>query len=68
MLILTATNVTRLSDGISTLSRPDGTSDYDIWIGINQHCIWRGSIKGHLRDQGAASLLRFIADRMESTD
>lgn len=60
MLIVTATNVTG-----EKLARKDGTSDYDVWVGINQHCIWLGPIKGHIRDAGAAVLLRKIADSMD---
>lgn len=65
MLILTAVNVTRSITGDSILARPDGMADYDVWIGINQHCIWRGSIFDFKRDQQAAALLRRIADEME---
>lgn len=61
MLILTASNITP-TDG---MARPDGTADYDCWLGINQHCIWRGQIRGHKRDAGAAALLRLIADEAE---
>lgn len=59
MLIATAHNIT--PDG----AREDGTADYDVWIGINRHCIWRGSVNGHIRATGAAVLLRLIADRMD---
>lgn len=67
MLILTATNVTE-QDGKKVLARADGTADYDVWLGINQHLIWRGSINGHKRDAGAATLLRLIADRVDTTN
>lgn len=61
MLIVTAVNVT----GDGKFTHADGTADYDVWVGINQRCIWRGSITGHKRDAGAQALLRLIADRME---
>lgn len=61
MFICTASNVT------PNLARPDGTADYDVWVGINQHLIWRGSVNGHKRDAGAAALLRLIADRLEAS-
>lgn len=60
MLILTAHNVTPNGN------REDGTADYDVWIGINRTCIWRGSVNGHMRHTGAVALLRKIADEMES--
>lgn len=50
MFILTAHNVT----GDGKFSRPDGTADYDAWVGINHH-----------RSDGGAKLLRLIADRMD---
>lgn len=62
MLILTAHNV---SGGVGT--KPDGTADYDVWVGINQVRIWGGKVTGHLRNAGAAVLLRKIADRMDNT-
>jgi hypothetical protein len=61
MLIVTAHNVT----GDGKLTRADGTADYDVWVGINQRCIWRGSVNGHVRKAGAGALLRLIAARME---
>lgn len=60
MLILTATNKTP-----DAVQRPDGTSDYEVWVGINQHMIWTGPCTGHIRSAGAAQLLRRIADTME---
>ena len=66
MFILTATNVTDLAN--RTLARSDGTADYDVWVGINQHMIWRGSINGHVRSDGGAKLLRLIADAMEKSN
>lgn len=59
MLIATAINLT------PNLQRLNGTADYDVWVGINQHCIWRGNVNNHQRDSGAAALLRRIAERME---
>jgi hypothetical protein len=66
MLIVTATNVTDTENRL--LSRPDGTSDYEVWIGVNHGCIWRGNVCGHVRDRGAAALLRLIADKMEAAE
>lgn len=60
MLICTATNVTP-----GGLARCDGTADYEVWVGINHHRIWAGEIKRHVRDKGAAELLRIIATRMD---
>lgn len=65
MLILTAENVTGPKKK-KVLARPDGTADYEVWVGINQHCIHRGKIAGHVRASGAAQLLRLIADDMEA--
>ncbi len=62
MLIVTAENVT----GDRKLARADGTADYEVWVGINQHLIWRGSLNGHQRSAGAAKLLRLIADKMDA--
>lgn len=56
MLIVTAVDKSNLSD----------ISDYDVWIGINQHCIWRGMVTGHVRANGAQALLRKIADAMDN--
>lgn len=64
MLIVTALNVTG-KDGKPKLARKDGTADYDVWIGVNHHQIWSGNVTGHVRDEGAAKLLRLIADKME---
>jgi hypothetical protein len=70
MLILTATNVTHErarsgKSGKQVLARKDGTADYEVWLGINQQCIWQGSVNRHVRANGAAELLRKIADRMD---
>lgn len=64
MLILTATNVTKVK-GKSTLVRKNGTADYEVWVGINQHCIWKGEVNGHDRGNGASVLLRLIANKLE---
>lgn len=72
MLIVTAVNITEASDLadkdiLSRLQDKDGKSKYDVWIGINQHCIWRGTVQDHVRDEGAAALLRHIATAMENS-
>lgn len=64
MLIVTAHNVTSPEKGV--LAREDGTADYDVWVGINQHCIWKGSVT-HRRELGAAELLRMIALGMDES-
>src|SRR4051812_43170140 len=61
MLILTATNITP-----GGLAHKDGTADYDVWVGINHHCIYKGKVTGHVRDAGAGALLRIIAGQMET--
>jgi len=60
MLIVNATNVT---GGNGT--REDGTADYVARVAINDRTIWAGSVKGHVRDSGAAKLLRLLANAME---
>jgi hypothetical protein len=45
-----------------TGTKPDGTSDYAVEARINDRTIVQLSIKGHVRDSGAANLLRLIAD------
>ena len=57
MFIVTAVNKSDLAP----------ISDYEVWIGINQHCIWRGMVKGHTRNEGCEALLRRIADAMENS-
>lgn len=59
MLIATAQNIT------PNLAREDGTAKYDVWVGVNQMCIWRGTVDGHVRMDGAPALLRLIAETME---
>jgi len=63
MLIFTAHNVTP-----SGLAREDGTADYECTLWINQTRIWSGSVNGHIRNQGAAALLRLAAERMDATN
>jgi len=63
MLILTAENITDKKKRLAV--RGDGTADYDVWVGINQVCIWHGKIKRHTRQAGAAPLLRMIADEID---
>lgn len=60
-LIVQAVNVT----GDGKLAREDGTADYEVWVGINRNCIWRGEVKNFKRRRMAAELLREIADAME---
>lgn len=62
MLILTACNVT--APGV--LADEKGKSNYDVWVGINHHQIWGGPINGHTRADGAAALLRKIADALDA--
>lgn len=62
MLILTAGNVT---DGGRQLEI-DGLSNYTVWVGVNHNQIWAGPITGHTRKDGAAALLRKIADAMDA--
>lgn len=64
MLICTAINVT----GNGKLVRKNGTSKYDVWVGINHHKLYAGTINDHCRAQGAAVLLRKIADEMDKAE
>lgn len=67
MLIVTAQNVTAKRTGVDrSLVDAQGFSDYDVWVGINQHMIFKGSIAKHRRDDGAQQLLRRIADAMDA--
>lgn len=61
MLIITALNVTG-GDG----TKSDGTADYEVCAGVNDRCFWKGTVTGHIRNAGAAVLLRKIADRMDN--
>ena len=40
-------------------------ADYTISVGVNDTPIWNGTILKHPRQDGAAALLRRIAERME---
>ena len=62
MLMVNALNVTGASG-----ERSDGTADYIVHVKVNSRIIWGGTIKNHLRKDGAAQLLRLIADNMEVT-
>lgn len=55
MLWLRATNV---------VNPVEGPSEYSVSVGVNSESIWNGYVK-HVRDKGAAQLLRDIADEME---
>ena len=54
MLIILAHNTTG--------TKEDGTSDYNVEARVNDHIIAKLQVKGHVRDAGAAELLRKIAD------
>ena len=54
MLLLLVHNTTGTKD--------DGTSDYNVEARINDRIIAKMSVTGHVRDAGAAELLRKIAD------
>jgi hypothetical protein len=52
---------------VDDLARPDGTADYDVEVSVNRRkFIWCGKIKNHVRDEGAAKLLRLIADEIDA--
>lgn len=58
MLIILAHNTTG--------TKPDGTSDYSVSVKLNDdYVIWQGQVTNHVRANGAATLLRKIADAME---
>lgn len=61
MLIITAGNVT----GNGELEK-DGLANYTVWVGVNHYQIWGGLVNGHIRANGAAELLRKIADAMDA--
>jgi hypothetical protein len=65
MLILTAGNIT---DTVNMKLEKGGLANYTVWVGINHHQIWAGPIKGHVRADGAAELLRKIADAMDKEE
>jgi hypothetical protein len=58
--ILIAVNVTE-----GGLVREEGLSDYNVEGRINDRTIVRLKVKGHVRDSGAAQLLRLIADEWD---
>jgi hypothetical protein len=58
MLIILAHNTTG--------TKEDGTSDYNVEARVNERVIAKMTITGHVRDAGAAALLRKIADVWEN--
>ena len=58
MLIILAHNTTG--------TKEDGTSDYNVEARVNERVIAKMVVKGHVRDAGAAVLLRKIADVWEN--
>lgn len=49
-----------------TGTKNDGTSDYSVSVKLNDdYVIWQGHVTNHVRTNGAATLLRKIADAME---
>ena len=61
MLIVLAHNIT---EGNGT--KKDGTSDYDVHVKVNNdYTVWSGQVTDHVRANGAAPLLRKIADAMD---
>lgn len=64
MLILTATNVTQ-ARGKQALVKEDGTADYEVWLGINHHCIYKGPVNCVRTHDSAPQLLRAIANKVE---
>ncbi len=63
-LIIIAQNIT--DPETHALVREDGTSLYDVEVSVNrERFIWCGKIDNHKRDDGAAKLLRLIADKMD---
>ncbi len=58
MLILLAHNTTG--------TKEDGTSDYNVEARVNERVIAKMIVTGHIRDAGAATLLRKIADVWEN--
>jgi hypothetical protein len=61
-LIVIAQNVT----GDGQLNRPDGTSDYQVEVSVNrERLVWIGKVERHVREEGAAALLKRIAAQME---
>ena len=60
MLIVSAIN--------RTGTKPDGTSDYDVEARVNERVIAKLFIFGHVRNSGAAQLLRRIADEWDQQE
>lgn len=59
MLIVTARNLSELAP----------ISDYEVEVRVNNMApIWRGIVRGHNRPDGAAVLLRRVAEAMENDD
>lgn len=61
MLYVQAVNIT---GGNGTAA--DGTAQYDCRVAINERLLWGGSVSYHVRAEGAAALLRRIADAMDA--
>ena len=59
MLIIKALNITENAEDAH------GKADYDVLIHVNSRPIWSGRVKGHIRKNGAAELLRCIANEMD---
>jgi len=60
MLIILAHNTTGTKD--------DGTSDYNVEARINDTVIAKMRVTGHVRNSGAAQLLRKIADVWDTNE
>ena len=56
MLWLRATNI---------FTSPQDMGDYTVAVGVGDTPIWNGFIRNHYRPNGAAALLRQIAEQME---
>jgi len=50
---------------INIFTSPQDVGDYTVSIGINDNPIWNGFIRNHYRPDGAAALLKRIAEQME---
>lgn len=61
MFIVLAQNITE-----GGLTKPDGTSDYRVQIRLNERLIVDIPVKGHIRANGGAELLRKIADEWDN--
>lgn len=50
-------------------SKLDGRlHDYDVQVNLNEKCLWRGSVKEHVRAAGAGTLLHMIADKLQAAE